>query len=598
MPDIESSFGGAALRKITSQLYPSVYHCWVDNFCILQDDEEDKFEQIPLMADIYGRAETVAVIHRTHFGFSQSQVEYMMGELDEVFKTSLERSWKQTWFQKKWYDGPNFELVKQAMFALKRLTISAWGTRVWTLQEYLLAQNVVWIGTDFEPLSYDYKLFLNAVSGIYPASKFDPELTDIGIWTLLTDFRFMFTYCAGRSKHDTRMMDLARHRDTTIPADKIYGIMAASGVKIAPIHAESLEDAWKRWWTAALHQGHIRWALLPPRRFGDEPQYTQNHCLMPQESGRCGVSLNSGLSNIVPLSAVDINDGTVTMSGYFVGHLNLLREMGMKFSPRKFIFDPIVDYILLTHGRWRDAIQMFEALAELVPRFEDRVLVAQTTVDNYPRALSFAFSEQRGSFSLYFRTELHSTAWDNHMPTKDLGMDLAALHSGTFFLAEIIYSNVDPPISTIAILGDYLPTNPLVVLGFDSFILNKRSNRQTLLIAEIPPNGSSLHKLGMTTAIHSDRLPMCIPANLQEFRLGGSSCQICSQSQQDRPRTKGQVRRRAPETRYFIPPEKAGAWLRKERVERKIRFKNIRRSLDLRGLNRSRRRSLFLRPKY
>ena len=53
IPGFDSSLGGRAIRKALSEKFSAVNHCWVDNFCILQDNENDKFEQIPLMGNIY-----------------------------------------------------------------------------------------------------------------------------------------------------------------------------------------------------------------------------------------------------------------------------------------------------------------------------------------------------------------------------------------------------------------------------------------------------------------------------------------------------------------------------------------------------------------
>lgn len=128
---ISSSFGGAAIRTVISERYPSIQHCWVDNFCIKQDDDADKAEQIPLMGDIYRHAEVVAIVLTTEFGFDQRQVDavaLMLQPVLEAWETETEQT---EGFVAYWRKGRGREKILLGMRGLARLTKASWGTRIW-----------------------------------------------------------------------------------------------------------------------------------------------------------------------------------------------------------------------------------------------------------------------------------------------------------------------------------------------------------------------------------------------------------------------------------------------------------------------------------
>jgi hypothetical protein len=68
---------GKGIRAVVSERFPEVKHCWTDNLCIFQDNENDRFEQIPLMGDIYRDADAVLIVHACALGLTQ-------GEFDEA----------------------------------------------------------------------------------------------------------------------------------------------------------------------------------------------------------------------------------------------------------------------------------------------------------------------------------------------------------------------------------------------------------------------------------------------------------------------------------------------------------------------------------
>jgi hypothetical protein len=136
-----------------SERFPALKYCWVDNFCILQDNENDKFEQIPLMGEVYRNADAVLIIHGCELGLTQGELDEALSGLEEALELwRLGTPYYAEKF-KPWIDGEGYTKIVRAMKALARFTRSDWCTRVWTLQEFIFARAVVWIGIDLIPLT-------------------------------------------------------------------------------------------------------------------------------------------------------------------------------------------------------------------------------------------------------------------------------------------------------------------------------------------------------------------------------------------------------------------------------------------------------------
>ncbi|KAJ5640100.1 HET domain protein [Penicillium longicatenatum] len=265
---LDSSFGGDAIKRtLFKRGLSSVRYCWIDLFSIEQDSEDDVNEQIPLMGEIFSNAEAVLIILTNELNLTQEKIDYGTSQLDEALAIWEMEAWTDDGAREYWELGEGRTKLVQAMDILSCFTKTAWGTRIWTLQEYLLARNVLWIGSDLEPISINDELFI-AIPRL--CDEFEVAGCTARNLSINNDYSLLFSHFSGmaasRAKaiERTRVMELLGNRKATVPVDEVYGIMAATGVEISVRPKESRETAWKRWLEAALMAGHLRWLMIPP----------------------------------------------------------------------------------------------------------------------------------------------------------------------------------------------------------------------------------------------------------------------------------------------------------------------------------------------
>ncbi|EED15182.1 hypothetical protein TSTA_046360 [Talaromyces stipitatus ATCC 10500] len=264
---LNGSFGGDAFAQtIQKRGLTPVKYSWVDRYCIIQDSDDDMNEQIPLMSQIFGNAKAVLIILTTELNLKQKEVDYGTIQLDEALTVWREEAWTNAEAREYWEFGEGRTKLVRAMDILSRFTKAAWGTRVWTLQEYILATNVLWIDqfgiiertVRGESLVNEYELLFSHFSG-------------------MAAFRTAAT-SRNSERDQTRVLEMLGNRQAFLLVDEVYGIMAASTVEIIVQPKESRESAWKRWLEAALTAGHLRWLMLPPGMLLTEEAY-----LSPQD---------------------------------------------------------------------------------------------------------------------------------------------------------------------------------------------------------------------------------------------------------------------------------------------------------------------------
>ena len=217
------SRGRRALMAAVEQRFAgTLEYSWVDTICIDQNSEADMNEQIPLMGRIFGSAVAVLVILSCEFGMQQTDVDLLARQLEPAVSMHENESWAEQGTY--WQSGDGRRLVVKAMKGLARLTTTKWATRVWTLQEYILGAQVVWIGADLVSLVIQDILF-SALPDVCDTLSISESLGG--------EFEKLYGYFSGMSNlrlkrcDRTRVMELLGNRTAELPRDEVYGVMAA-----------------------------------------------------------------------------------------------------------------------------------------------------------------------------------------------------------------------------------------------------------------------------------------------------------------------------------------------------------------------------------
>ena len=531
LPHFDSSLGGRAIRAAWAERFPTVKYCWIDNFCILQDNENDKFEQIPLMGDIYRGADVVLIIHACELGLTQVELDEATSGLEEVVE--LWRA-EAPWYDERcqfWRKGEGYAKVERAMRTLARFTISDWCIRVWTLQEFIFARSIVWIGSDLIPLAFEETLFR-----IIPRFCDKMQLEVLHYQTPDAGFNRFYTHFEGMAAtriagHDpTRVMEIAETRIASIPVDEVYGAMAASGIQIRPLPEETREEAWMRWCEAAVSEGSLRWLMLPPVATSVVPDATQKNCLFPSASTRGSAAGAASLSNVIPYGPPVVSAGTVTLAARYVSHCRLLRKLGPICRREGVVTFPIHSLILFSQGNWSLAVQIAEAFGSGHFPKDQTHAIASVLVNSFEAALLW-WNENLVDFEQVTSSQLEEDAFSAF--SVFVGQTLMNVFTASIaYLAVLEPDDKTEQIVAVAI-GDRVPAGPLV--AFDVNAITKEE-RTILMIAEagiedvkrvreepdFEMGDLVFHKLGVTIPLRAK-----IEGPFQQIRVGGSQCPVC-----------------------------------------------------------------------
>ena len=119
-----------------------VRYCWVDTWCIDQNDPTDKAQQIPSMYNIYKEARYVVVVIKHLFSFSQRDWDVVCSNLQQAI------AYEQDDFRRgqdalACYFTPEVSKnLNAAAEMIEELFSVPWFERIWTAQEYILARDI------------------------------------------------------------------------------------------------------------------------------------------------------------------------------------------------------------------------------------------------------------------------------------------------------------------------------------------------------------------------------------------------------------------------------------------------------------------------
>lgn len=525
--DIATCRGASTLKGVVAHFLPNVQYCWVDTLCILQDNDEDKAAQIPLMGQIYSGTQLVVVMMDQQLGITQSDVYDMEEDLADLlrlddFQVSIRE------YDAQWRSGRGRHLLVSAYKYISRLTVSDWCTRAWTMQEYALAKDVIWVGSDRSPIRIADKTISAIIHycHVYGA----PECG--GPHRLSTCIAGMVNFRLGELDRG-RVMELMAFRDAFIEHDLNYGAMAASGTIIPVDYTIPPKAVWLRWCEETVHQGRLRMALLPTYQFDDQ---SNEGCAFPAFSARAASSCIP-LHEVSPIVPASVVHGAITMYGRFVGHCEVVKRLPVLSSDERQIRPPSVyALILFTEGDLHQAYNVVKALGG--GNFDEVQTsdIAQMLVEHYEDALQAVTKNFDQGIETRFRDKDHERAWQSYIYWYQESS--LWIRQGIPYLVRIEGRGTST--YTVCSSREEMTSEKYLTLDFNA---KSGMYRRSLMLVSRPKSASSYHKVAMTGLISPfgyqhmtgdfNHFKPCASPQLEKFEIGGSKCETCSLLKQE-----------------------------------------------------------------
>ncbi|PQE05959.1 Heterokaryon incompatibility protein [Rutstroemia sp. NJR-2017a BBW] len=538
--EFNQTLGGKMMQNSVRSLFPGIKYCWTDTVCIDQNDEEDKQRQIPVMGDIYGNAHAVVIVTTCDFPawMTQTYLDHLTEDLSEAIAMHLEEDLSESMASYWRYDEGRKKIV-EGMDCLEFFTRTRWADRIWTLQEYILAQKIVWLGQNDSCLCIDDILF-----------RALPELCDtFDIWEAIGGkysklYKFYTGMVNARSGHidRTRIMELLGNRTASFPDDEIYGAMAASGVVVQPGKVTGQDNVWRLWWEEAVRQGNHRWLFLPPvLDKGSNLGITSLNCIMPHFKTRHQSSQYAGLDKVrVQTGEVVLHNGGIKITGRWAGSCRIVQRLGKVYQDNQNNLHRDITLIMFAKGSWKTALLIVAALGGGRYSWKQILALAQILKANYS-AVTAAVSALKGrKIVLQRMTDYQRAIWEDFMY---LAMSqMLPMNDGVAYLAEI--KNELKTTTVIVVTDDRQPV--LNLHAFDFGVTNV-SDRTTFMVVAMPKPRINragvatghlgvLHKVGMTVptlvckSLRKAQVYKChkISRRLLSLEIGGEDCWFCS----------------------------------------------------------------------
>ena len=333
---------------------------WIDAICINMDDLAERNAQIPLMRTIFSKARQVIVWLGEPSPRDLPAIETL--NHPEFLPIPEARS---AWTP---------SLLKQTELYTRNLD-HLWFTRVWAVQEYVLAQKVVfqWGSTilDSMALTDNVDCIVNAISSLTRVEQQQEEADTIV--EHLRGFRY-FSWVKRTWDKDTedmtafaRVVATAQELYATDPRDKVFGLLA-----LAP---SSLRDSYRPDYASTVDDVYLRFALA--------------------------MSLTTRVKAVVDsIEQIDLSDGDTVVPDWLPGWID---ELSLRVSD--FLREPT-----LVTGTIQSAfVECLEIVAITErPRFEE-VHISSSERYKYAESLRNASDALRSVLSQVTATEVFDT---------------------------------------------------------------------------------------------------------------------------------------------------------------------------------------------
>jgi hypothetical protein len=229
---------------------------WIDSICINQNDNDEKSQQVPLMADIYSMANATDVWLGPEAEDSALAVEFLL-ELKEILPSIVPATQPNSPPTEIEVTRRTAKLGGRKWTAVNRLLDRPWFSRVWVLQEVVLStgyvqflvgnHGIAWSDV-IDVLGHLQRLDSIQLIGSIPPGPID-ALTVATFPLAWTQMRLSLMLANKRSNKDLSLEDSIQFAQTcqaTNPRDKIYGLYGMANVtepdpEIAPDYNKPVE---------------------------------------------------------------------------------------------------------------------------------------------------------------------------------------------------------------------------------------------------------------------------------------------------------------------------------------------------------------------
>lgn len=491
-------------------------YCWMDTWCIDQTSSEDKAHQIPLMGTVYRQAIIVVITLRHRFTFSQRDWDNNSAhELGTAMKywRSLDRFSQESIA---YYTAPEtIANLRRGIEMIKEIAHLPWMQRIWTAQEYILAQDDIWVGSDHNPLKIRPQDMMDILQIMCRYELAAPRLK------LVEEFDPMITLLQLRLRtlEPTFAIGLAKDRNCAFRSDELYGLMSASGVIIEPLtFSEDVEKAWKIWWESALRKGHIIWAM----------QATNNlqNCIMPAYRARCDTVLESRMTSPARIDTIEVSEGTVSLLGRYGGRCNVKMFLG---SGQRGQAKSFLNRVLMkTGGNFDIMVRVYTAMN-----------IGRSARTELTSKVAWRCARYRWNVANIKPTEEELASMEaQHGKEKPLPILLP--YTGYAYLGTITINGT----TTDALLwlngnNPTVQTEELMALDVNARDGNSDLKSKIFMVVTQPrgsrvgDRGPTLHKIGITSpvpVVEFERTDLDQIEDWRRYYVGGKACQVCTES--------------------------------------------------------------------
>ncbi|KAL5321429.1 hypothetical protein ACEPPN_009387 [Leptodophora sp. 'Broadleaf-Isolate-01'] len=523
----------AALQELNEADRPQ--YCWADTWCIDQSDPDDKLRQIPLMANIYRDAQSVIITVNHTFAFTQDQWDSAISACQEILDVQRLPGDEYQASDRR-MGCLTIQSVKgffQAYAMIVEIASLPWASRIWTVQEYILAKAELFIGMDARCIRVapadmttifsarwarrDILAMFESYIGVpqdFPASE-EAATENLDMMNRIKEGRV----------HAVKSMLLAGTRNCTMKEDEIYGLMGASGVVFNPSKEDTLDSAWIRWWEESLRRENLLYALFPVLEAERESIGLQSwNCIMPPTNKRCDFGAKTLTHKADSWGETEVNGGTLSVLG---------RRAGTCYIDQYLCYDEIPGDV--------------EGLSDLCGHDENLALRICLAVDMGQRSQD-EITTAAQSICAQYRLKHFSNQLDEaeKQRLETISMQFEPPPFRLQCYTKVYLGHITNNLNTTNILlitGEELPTTgKLLALDLIKRTDIDHPNKQ-LMVVRVPDDPSlPLHKVGMTypVQLHEGESNVsdcpcyghahCEP--FERFRIGGLTCEYCNRRRQ------------------------------------------------------------------